>query len=248
MIGFSYSRETQEFLAEVAIEESPLAKEKRIYEIEKTGKDVQPTEFIIPAFTTTIAPPAFNKGQCPIFDVEKEQWHLVPDNRGVNIYHKKTGKLVGSPYLGELLPAADDPEFTFLTPPEVVDGKICLFINGAWEIRDDVFGKIAYIKATGEALTVVDLDENGYLPKELTLKEPSNLLQKWDENSSNWIDDPEKIKNENKKIVLAKLDDNDLKSIRAIREWILNQNESTLAVIKDCETEAQKMRNQIKGA
>lgn len=238
MIYYSYSHQTGELVAQGIADESPLdIKEREGREAvrlfvaratwEKSGQSGEPPEelwreepvFLIPAFSTVIAPPAYETGQIPVFDQESETWELVADHRTARVFSKHDGAELPPLGLGHEIP---EDGFTFVVPPETEEFEAVVFDEESkgWKIIPDYRGSVAYRKATREA---VDIDFVGSLPDDLTLLKPPPE-HKW--SASGWIPDPAAISARNIREIEGQLQELDAKSIRLLREFAIDLPDS----------------------
>lgn len=122
---------TGEYTGESLADESPL----------------EPGVFLIPAYATTIAPPAAGANQAAVFDEAANAWQLVPDFRGAQLYSTSDGSAVAA-NLGQSLAdlsATDKPR-----PSEAHVWK-----SGKWQADA---AKQAEILARDIALLVASVD------------------------------------------------------------------------------------------
>jgi len=139
MIIYRYDKITNEYLAEMQAQKSPL--EKGVY--------------LFPPQTTTIKP-SFDDGYVSIFDEEKKEWNNVVDNRGKKVYSIIDAIPSTVDYLGEIKKG-----FTLIEPAGEYDIN---FVNGKWvanketklkELKDVIHNEI--IK-----LDLIEYDGNTY--------------------------------------------------------------------------------------
>lgn len=238
MIYYSYSHQTGELVAQGIADESPLdIKEREGREAvrlfvaratwAKAGESGEPPEelwreepvFLIPAFSTVIAPPAYETGQIPVFDQESETWELVADHRTARVFSKHDGAELPPLGLGHEIP---EDGFTFVVPPETEEFEAVVFDEESkgWKIIPDYRGSVAYRKATGEP---VDIDFVGALPDDLTLLNPPPE-HRW--SSAGWIPDMSAIARRNIGETQKQLEELDIKSVRMLRELAIYNDQS----------------------
>ena len=161
---------------------------------------------------------------------------------------KKTGE-----YIGEAI-AHKNPMFhvdgiEYNIPAGCYEDAPLLPKEGFAQIRKDE--KWQYIEDNrGEIYSVTDgslkfQTELGILPNGYTRLKPGPF-QKWD--VSKWVDDPEAKaefeKQENNYKVISELQEIDLKSIRSLREWLIQQPGAP-EFIKNYESQAAEKRAKI---
>lgn len=91
---YNYHPETFELMSEGFADISPLS----------------PNEFILPQFSTSIAPPEFDEHQIPVFI--NLEWVLIDDYRGEKVYDKQSLEEFSINTLGKI-----PDEFTVIEPP-----------------------------------------------------------------------------------------------------------------------------------
>lgn len=108
---------------------------------------------------------------------------------------------------------------TFLEPPKAEVNKARIFdnVNEKWITVDDFRGQTMYLKETGEAVTITAL---GTIPDELTILERPSINHIWDYEVNSWVEDIETIKAQEEDAVKASLTEIDIKTIRAIRDYL----------------------------
>lgn len=237
MIYYSYSHQTGELVAQGIADESPLdIKEREGREAvrlfvaratwEKSGQSGEPPEelwreepvFLIPAFSTVIAPPPYETGQIPVFDQESETWELVADHRTARVFSKHDGAEMPPLGLGETLSEGQ----TFVVPPDKVEEKVVQFddATGTWKSTSDFRGRMAWDKQTQRRLVI---DFIGDLPDSLTFDEPMQE-HKW--GSDGWAPDTSAIARRNIGETQKQLEELDIKSVRMLRELAIYNEQS----------------------
>ena len=81
---YNYDKNTKEFLSEGIAQENPKRK----------------GEYLLPAYSTRVVPPALNINEAVVFN--GEFWDIVPDFRGVDAVNLDTKEIVKIDYLGNL--------------------------------------------------------------------------------------------------------------------------------------------------
>ena len=124
-------------------------------------------------------------------------------------------------------------------PPPHKDGFAIVREGNAWIYVADNRGKKAYSTADKTPKFVTEL---GAIPDGFTLLVPGQFSI-W--NKSAWVDDADAVaaaaKDANNLPIDAALRDNDIQTIRALREWFVAQSDAP-QIAKDYENTAQELR------
>lgn len=125
------------------------------------------------------------------------------------------------------------------TPPPAGAYQIARAVNGAWKMVPDNRGRQIYNTTDGSAKLCDTLDiPNGY-----TLEPPPASCYKWD--GKTWVIDAAAQKERDNAIIIAKLAEIDMASIRSMREYIAAQADAP-QYIKDHEASAKAEREKLK--
>lgn len=117
-----------------------------------------------------------------------------------------------------LIPSGTTP----LAPPDVDEGEIACFIEGAWEVKQDHRGEHVTEKETGE---LVIIDYLGDIKPEQTTQPRPDVFYVFDDNG--WIINDTLKQAFDSDVAKVALQALDLKSIRYMREWIAGQSDAS---------------------
>jgi hypothetical protein len=87
-IVYQYDPETGAFLGEYSAQASPAEPEIK----DENGVVIQEQAWIVPTFSTAIAPPTPGANQIPVFHSELQAWRFDPDFRGQTWFNANTGQ------------------------------------------------------------------------------------------------------------------------------------------------------------
>lgn len=123
-------------------------------------------------------------------------------------------------------------------PPIVGENEVACFINNEWVEREDHRGSIIYNKKTGISTTILEIGEIS--TNYTTLVPPEFSVWK----TNKWVIDKTKKKENSNIKIKGDLSSIDAKSVRAIREWLVQQ-EKCPDILKIHEKQAIETRKSL---
>ncbi len=227
MLVHLYNVDTREFVGSAFADQDPM----------------NPKEYLVPACATTIEPPIVGDREKAIFDISEEMWRIVPDFRRVRFYKKINGSLAEAILLGY------KPNLETLTevpPPSLPKNKAITWDDNEqrWVLIPDLRGQTVFDKASGCAKSVKDV---GPISNDLTVLPPPSPDYVWD--NDRWVLDTNRVRAKEQLVVKESLKQNDVKTVRAIREWLLTGGSDTKdlkARLEKREQQAIELRQKLK--
>ncbi len=221
MLVHLYSSITHEFVGSTFADQDPL----------------NPEGILVPAFATTVEPPVVKEREKALFDPDSGTWSIVSDFRAVQFYRKLNGQPVDRLSLAE----RPDPEVVTEVPPPTLQKNQTFVWNERehdWRIVADFRGQTVFDKVSGCARSVTEV---GPICDDVTLLPPPSSDHVWDKHK--WVKDEAKVMARQQLAVKEELKQNDVETVRAIREWLLTDGSGT----KDLKTKLQERERQAVG-